>query len=107
MPTQITTNQKNMLTYNEVPAGITEILQRMDDIENSLNRLLGTQKSNHRDEYITRQEAANILHITLPTLHQRTLNGSVQGYRTGRRVLYKKSEVEHAVTAISINKKTR
>ena len=59
------------------------------------------------DSYITRQEAAGILHITLPTLLAWTLDGKVKGYRIGRRVLYKKNEVEQAVIAISINKKTR
>ncbi|HUZ58677.1 MAG TPA: helix-turn-helix domain-containing protein [Hanamia sp.] len=57
------------------------------------------------DSYITRQEAADILHITLPTLLTYTLDGKVKGYRIGRRVLYKKNEVEQAITAIAINKR--
>lgn len=57
------------------------------------------------DTYITRKEAANTLHITLPTLSTYTLDGKVNGYRIGRRVLYKKNEVEQAATAIAINKK--
>jgi excisionase family DNA binding protein len=56
---------------------------------------------------ITREEAANILHVTLPTLHSYTMKGKIQGYRIGRRVLYKKNEIEQAATAISTNKKTR
>lgn len=96
-----------MLTYNEVPAGITEILQRMESMETSLARLIGNHKPQQPDSYITCQKAAEILHITLPTLLTWTLDGKVKGYRIGRRVLYKKNEVEQAVTSISVNKKTR
>ena len=59
------------------------------------------------DSYITRQEAANILHITLPTLLKWTMEGKIKGYRIGRRVLHKKNEIEGAVTAIFTHKKTR
>jgi len=60
-----------------------------------------------QDDYITRKEAADILHITLPTLLSRTLDGKITGYRNGRRVLYKKSEVEAAMTEIPANQKRR
>ena len=63
--------------------------------------------SNQPDSYITRREAADILHITLPTLLSRTLEGKITGYRNGRRVLYKKSEVEAAMTEIPTNQKRR
>jgi excisionase family DNA binding protein len=77
-------------------------------IENSLRKILSRQQPIEQpDGYITRQEAADILCITLPTLGSYTLEGKVKGYRIGRRVLYKKHEVEQATTLISTNKKTR
>lgn len=77
-------------------------------IENSLRKILSLQQPIEQvDGYITRQEACDLLCITLPTLSTYTLEGKVNGYRIGRRVLYKKHEVEQAVTAISTNKKTR
>ena len=96
-----------MLTYNEVPAGITEILRRMESMESNLQRFLSSQKTQKLDELVTRQEAADILHTTLPTLHSWTLDGKIVGYRIGRRVLYKRNEIDQAITAISGNKKTR
>jgi excisionase family DNA binding protein len=44
-------------------------------------------------EYITRREAANILRISLPTLHSWTVTGRLKSYRIGTRIRYKKSEV--------------
>lgn len=94
-----------MLTYNEVPAGITEILHRMESMETSLARLIGNQKPQQPDSYITRQEAANILHITLPTLLKWTMEGKIKGYRIGRRVLYKKNEIAQAINPMFTHKK--
>lgn len=96
-----------MLTYNEIPAGITEILQRMETMETNLERFINGHKPSPPDSYITRLEAANILHITLPTLLKWTMEEKIKGYRIGRRVLYKKNEIEGAVTAIFTHKKTR
>ncbi|MEO9146193.1 MAG: helix-turn-helix domain-containing protein [Ginsengibacter sp.] len=93
-----------MLTYNEVPAGITEILHRMESMETSLARLISNHKPQQPDSYITRQEAADTLHITLPTLLTWTMDGKIKGYRIGRRVLYKKNEINEAVTSINVRK---
>ncbi len=57
------------------------------------------------DTYITRQEAADTLHITLPTLLNWTMEGKIKGYRIGRRVLYKKNEINEAVSSIIVNKR--
>lgn len=45
------------------------------------------------EELLTREEAAQLLGITLPTLRAYTRTGLVVGYRIGTRVRYKRSEV--------------
>lgn len=79
----------------------------IDSVNTCLKYFKPTIQPSQPDSYITRQEAANILHITLPTLLKWTMEEKVKGYRIGRRVLYKKNEIEGAVTAIFANKKTR
>jgi excisionase family DNA binding protein len=44
-------------------------------------------------EYITRKETAQILGVSLVTLCEWTKTGTLQGYRIGSRVRYKKDEV--------------
>jgi excisionase family DNA binding protein len=83
---------------------IDEIVERLrnmirEEISASVNVIHPTQ---HPDGYITRKEACDLLCITLPTLSTYTLEGKVKGYRIGRRVLYKKHEVEQATAAIKI-----
>ncbi len=44
-------------------------------------------------ELLTRNEVCNLLHITLPTLHNWTKEGLITGYRIGTRIRYKRAEV--------------
>ena len=75
-------------------------------IENSLRKFLSFQTPPPQPEsYITRQEAADMLHITLPTLLAWTMAEKLKGYRIGRRVLYKKNEINEAVISIIVKKK--
>ena len=53
-----------------------------------------------QDSYITRKEAAKLLHISLPTLNELTKNGKLIGYRLQGRVLYKRKEVDESLTRI-------
>lgn len=57
--------------------------------------------------YLSRSEVAEQLKISLPTLHSLTLQGNITGYRIGRRVLYKRNEVEGALHQISSTKYKR
>lgn len=76
-----------------------------DTVNSCLRRNANQNPPSQPDNYITRQEAADILHITLPTLLNWTMDGKVKGYRIGRRVLYKNHEINESVTSISVKKK--
>ncbi len=54
---------------------------------------LTNQPQPDRTEFITRQETAQILNVSLVTLNEWTKNGTLQGYRIGSRIRYKKNEV--------------
>jgi excisionase family DNA binding protein len=56
------------------------------------------------EEIITREEAAEILKISLPTLHKLTMSGRVPAYRLGSQVRYKSKEVEQALKKIIIRR---
>lgn len=45
------------------------------------------------DELLTRKEAAQLLSVSLPTLHEYTQRGLLPAYRLGSRVRYKKTEL--------------
>ena len=53
-----------------------------------------------QDELLTRQQAAERLKISLPTLNELTKSGKLIGYRIGNRLRYKTNEVNSALTKI-------
>ncbi|REG89380.1 helix-turn-helix domain-containing protein [Winogradskyella sediminis] len=57
-------------------------------------------KSSDSDMF-TRKQTAKKLCISLPTLHDWTLEGLIRAYRIGSRVLYKLEDIENALTLIN------
>lgn len=50
-------------------------------------------------KYYNRKEAAEILHITLPTLASLTSDGRITAKKVGRRVLYDSAQIDALVTS--------
>ena len=84
-----------------------EILeQRLDTIEELLLSLKGAKfEQQNNIVYLTRLQAAERLHITLPTLNYYTKNGLIQGSRVGTRILYTEDAVNEAVKSIPVLRK--
>ena len=57
-------------------------------------------KASDPDMY-SRKETAKFLRISLPTLHDWTKEGLIRAYRIGNRVLYKKEDIDQALTLIN------
>lgn len=52
-------------------------------------------------EYLSRDQVAKMLRISLPTLHDWCKKGILQSYRLGKRVYFKSQEVEEAMKRIN------
>jgi excisionase family DNA binding protein len=75
------------------PVPVSELLA---EITNVVRREIAATKpagGETADDLLSREEAAKLLRITLPTLRERTKEGRLRGYRMGARVLYRRSEV--------------
>jgi len=64
-------------------------------------------KPQNETQYRTRKEAAKLLKITLPTLHEYTKEGRIQAVRIGKRVLYSEQAVQEALKVIPSTKGKR
>src|SRR6056297_23266 len=71
-------------------------------INNIVNSVLENQPETETktDELITRQQAAEMIGVTLPTLHRYTQNGVIPTYRIGRNVRFKKSEIIESLSKV-------
>lgn len=52
------------------------------------------------ERFLSREQAAKELQITLSTLHHHTKSGRLKAHRLGSRVLYKESEILKAVEGL-------
>ena len=72
-------------------------------INEAVNKIIGEMQKKEiiNKEYITREEAARLLNVTIPTLHRYAKAGNIRIYKFGSRSLLKTEEV---ILAISENK---
>jgi len=96
----------NITSLEQVPAGLTRLFKELADIRVIIEDKTQNQTSQpiSDDELLTRQQVADRLKISLPTLNELTKNGKITGYRIGNRVRYKANEVQHALTQIKTSK---
>ena len=80
-------NQRT-ISYNDLPEAISEVLKRISRIEEIFSAP-STQEP--AEELLDSQQAADLLHITLPTLYNKA--GKLPHYKNGKRLLFKKSEL--------------
>ena len=79
---------------------VKELLSQISSlISNRLSEHMELQRPPNPNKYLTRKEAASLLKITLPTLHEWTKMGWLTSYRIGNRVLYKEQELESALVS--------
>ncbi|HUZ58297.1 MAG TPA: helix-turn-helix domain-containing protein [Hanamia sp.] len=84
---------------------ISILFEKLEKIEKLLDSYLNAQQPTEiKPDFISRQEVATLLKITLPTLHEWTKLGWLKSYKIGNRVLYKPHEVMEAVKTTAINK---
>lgn len=93
------------LTFEQMPVAIQQLAADMAEIKSIL---VGRKQSERPiEQYLTRNEAAAMLHITLPTLHEHTKKGKLKGYRVGKRMLYKPEDINSLLTAVKTNHVTQ
>lgn len=89
--------------FGNNPLYTLSLTQVVSVIQYSIYQMqVGTAISNSVEPpvYYTRKEAANILHISLPTLNKYTRIGVIPGVKIGTRVLYNAKVIEEACNAV-------
>lgn len=73
-----------------------------EDIFNRVVPLIQSLQQPPKQEtvLVPRKKAAKMFGISLPTLHDWTMNGKITGHRIGSRIYYKLSELESSLSQI-------
>ena len=81
----------------------------LEKILNGVKCQLDELKQNYQpkepEEYLGRQQVADILHIDLSSVHNWRKKGVLTAYQIGGRVLFKRSQIEAAIVELKISKK--
>jgi excisionase family DNA binding protein len=87
---------------------IDKLLERIGEIiENKLLDFAPKTIIQTQPDYLSRIEVAQLLKISLPTLHEWTKLNWLQSYKIGNRVLYKESEIKEAISKLITQKNKR
>lgn len=86
----------NSITLEELATTIREVVKQ-ELINNGQGQ---SQIANDHEKYLSRKEVIEILGISLPTLSEWTVNGTLKGYRIGTRIRYRASEIGEAMQVI-------
>ena len=57
------------------------------------------------EEYLTRHQLADMLHVDLSTIHNMRKRGQITAFQISGRILFKRSEIEAAIVELKISKK--
>ena len=80
--------------YILFPVPLSELKTLIHDaVSECLAATSGSRTGDSPDVLISREEAADLLHISYQTLAKRTQSGEFVAYRVGSRVLYKRAEL--------------
>lgn len=83
------------------------IEQKLIEIERLILSLKNENPTPTRSSYLTRQQAAKLLHLTLPTLHKYSCMGLIPAKRIGTRVVYNEADLQNALQNIPTRLKGR
>lgn len=78
------------LPIQEIAAAVAE---QLTPVINQLNQKI----KGYNEEYLTREEVSKLIKLSPPTLNLYTQKGLIKAYKIGKRVLYKKSEIDDAL----------
>ena len=75
------------------------LVEALSELLGSTNYLPFKNFTQEEVQYLTRLEAAKLLKISLPTLHDYTKRGVISSYKIGVNVRYKPNDIEEALSA--------
>lgn len=90
--------------FETIDKRLTNLEALMLDVKHSSNELKQSFEPKTPNEYLTRNELAEMLKCDLSTIHNWTKKGKLIPYGLGNRVYYKRAEVEAVLLPFGKNK---
>ena len=78
------------LTFEQLPEAVALLLEKIERIE----KLLASSDEPDQFELLDVEKAAEFLRLSKPTVYSKVCRGELPGYKTGRRLYFKKDELK-------------
>jgi excisionase family DNA binding protein len=79
------------LTFEKLPDAVSRMSEQLNEIRNFLLKRDEPQPQPEQNELLTIQEAAKLLHLTVPTIYTKTSKGELPGVcKQGKRLYFDK-----------------
>lgn len=94
----------NIFLHEITPEQFKELVLeaiRESSIDSSLvskNSCSSNSEDSTKNEFLTRKQTAELLQISLPTLHEYTKKSLITSFRLGNKIRYKESDIKAALT---------
>ena len=84
---------------------LNDLLEKFGQvIDSKLSQVAAQNNHENQTKFLSRKEVAEQLKISLVTLNEYSKLGWLKSYKIGKRVLYKKDEVEQSLHTVLSNK---
>ena len=82
------------LSYNTLPQGVSQVYQKLENIERLLLEKNEQQPTDQADQLLTIDEAGELLHLKKPTLYSKVSKGELPGVcKQGKRLYFQKQSL--------------
>ena len=79
---------------------LKSLIASIKELKQEVSELRKTKSEEGPNDLMTRQEVANFLKIDLSTLHHWTKKGKLTRYGLGKRIYFKRKEIEQALVEL-------
>lgn len=85
---------KQSFSFEQIPSLMAQLIENQNRLEGLiLNNQKTTHTENHPDQFLTIQEASNLLGLSVPTLYSKVSRSEVPVMKRGNRLYFSKTEL--------------
>lgn len=103
--TNISNQAITITSIEQLPAGLSFLSTQLAELNEKLDARISPDLVPSEEKLFTREQTAERLKVSLPTLNEYTKDGLIAANRFGRRILYKESDIQAALRKIQTSSK--
>ena len=82
-----------VLTFDQLPIAVSQLSEKLDNIERLLLEKNEQQSTDQSDQLLTIQDAAELLHLTVPTIYSKVSKGELPVMKRSKRLYFSRIEL--------------